>query len=517
MASMRGSPLSLHEMKHLLPSIRVFRWRQARRDQGLARLPPHRLLLALLMLVTTSISANGLQIELDRDRIEQNETLRLRLVAAGRQIGTPDLQPLAADFEILKRDTSSRMSIVNGVMSHTTEWTLELLPKRAGQLAIPPLIWGDLSSVPLVVEVLAEQSRAPTAAPPRPIFVEASADQDAPYVEQPFRYRVKVIYRQMPLRALLSEPQVEGATLERESTDQGYSELIAGQRYQVVERRFLVIPEISGPLVIRGPRLEAVLPDQRVGGGGRREPPDDLLGGGSLGNPPAGRRVVARAPDLEIQVRPRPADSALPWLPAEAVQLTEAWSPSTPAMRVGEAVSRSLTLTVRGLTAAQLPPFDLGQPNGAEIFPEQSRTEDLPGEDTPAAIQRLDLVVVPTRDGNLTLPEISVPWWDTTTDQQRVALIPASTFSVAAVAPGSGAPVGQLAERTTPSDHSSDPSSDLGQAEPQPVALAASQGSRFWPWLAALLGLGWLLTLIQMKRRDRHARRARADHRCRLG
>jgi hypothetical protein len=455
--------------------------------------------LLALLLVATAVGADGLQVELDRDRIEQNETLTLTLVAAGRQIGTPDLQPLAADFEILKRGQSSRMSIVNGVMSHTTEWTLELLPKRAGRLAIPPLTWGNLRSARLVVEVLAEQSRAPTAAPPRPIFVEAAADQDAPYVEQPFRYRVKVIYRQLPLRALLSEPQVEGATLERDGTDQGYSELIAGQRYQVVERRFLVIPQISGPLVIRGPRLEAVLPEQRGGGGGRHQPPDDLLGGGSLGSPQVGRRIVVRAPDLEIQVRPRPPDAALPWLPAEAVQISDEWSPSPTVMRVGEPVSRTLILTVRGLTAAQLPPLDAGQPDGAKVDPDRSWTEDLPGEDTPVAIQRLDLVVVPTRDGTLTLPEIRVPWWDTETHQQRVALIPASTFEVAPAAPGSRLPASRLTEAAT--------SADFGQAEPQPVALAASQGSRFWPWLAALLGLGWLLTLLKMKRAARRAER----------
>ena len=38
--------------------------------------------------------------------------------------------------------------------------------------------------------------------------------------------------------------------------------------------------------------------------------------------------------------------------------------------------------------------------------------------------------IVPTRAGTLTLPEISIPWWNTQTDREEVAIIPAMTYEV---------------------------------------------------------------------------------------
>ncbi|MFZ0791353.1 MAG: BatD family protein, partial [Chromatiaceae bacterium] len=306
------------------------------------------LFLSLLILFALSVSqgarADRLIADPDRTRLGVNETITLRVIAEGRLSGDPDLSPLEKDFEVLNRSTNSRMTIVNGAMSQTREWVLELAPRRSGELQIPAFSLGGERTSPIQVQVVAADQAAAESGP-RPLFVDASVDDPSPYVQQPFIYRVKVIYLEQPRRATLSDPVADGATIEQRGDDQSYSEQIDGRRYTVIERRYLVVPQRSGPLTIRSPRLEAVLPDKRPGA--RRGPFadfEDAFGGRVFQNFPAlsdlgsERRVLERGPDRTVDVRAQPPSSGTAWLPAESVELTDEWTPSPPQFRVGEPV-----------------------------------------------------------------------------------------------------------------------------------------------------------------------------------
>jgi hypothetical protein len=485
-------------------------------------------LLAVLMVATPVLAqetlSDGFRAEIDRDRIAANETLILQLFGAGRLSGEPDLQVLEADFDILSRSHSERMNILNGAVSHTREWRIELAPKRSGRLEIPALAWGDARSEPLTVDVVEDAAADDPSAGPKPIFVRTETDETTPYVQQAFHSRVQVLYREReaPQRAVLSEPQVEGATIERDGEDRVSVEVIDGRRYQVIERRFLVMPLQSGPLVIRGPRLEAVMPAPRSPGRSAADEFDALFGPGPFaglgGMATSGRRIVERAPDVEIQVRAQPPDSSSPWLPAESVEISDEWIPSSPRFRVGEPVTRVLTVTARGATAAQLPPLELDPPDGAQIYPGQTRAEDLPGVGAPVGLRSLEVALVPTRAGPVTLPEVRVPWWDTREDRERVAIVPARTLEVAAAPAGDsgGGPTGAFTS-------AGEPASEDAAAVPERVDADAEprESGALWStaedWIRraiagpiglgvvaiGLMGLGWLAALLWLKRGSR--------------
>jgi len=457
----------------------------------------------LLLLVGPARAADEFSAELDRTQVRANETLTLRLRAAGRLGGEPDLTPLNQDFEILNQSSGSRMSIVNGAVSQTREWTLELAPRRDGRLQMPPLSLGGKQTSPITVEVVpADQAAAGTGS--KPIFMDTQVENTTPYVQQSLVYRIRVLYREQPRRAVLSEPQAEGATLERQGEDQSSSETIQGQRYTVIERRYLVVPQRSGPLTIESPRLEALLPESRPAG--RRSPFADFndpFGGSPFQGLPdvfdmgTGRRVIERGQDLTVQVRPQPNGNAGPWLPAESVQLSEEWTPAPPRFRVGEPVTRTLVITARGVTAAQLPTLEIGTPEGAKVYPEPPKIEDLPGA-VPTALKTLKIALVPTRAGELMLPEIRVPWWDTTADQERVAVIPPRRVQVepAPGEPASPPPATAAANRpaaTAPGQVTADAppaARDTG------IDSSATDSTKVpWPWLTLLFALAWLATL----------------------
>ncbi|AUB80084.1 BatD family protein [Candidatus Thiodictyon syntrophicum] len=477
-------------------------------------------LLALLLLAVPCAWAGDLGATLDRTRVRANETLTLTLSAAGTLAGTPDFSSLAKDFEILQQGSSTSLSFVNGVSNNTREWTLELAPRRTGRLQVPALSLGGQQTQPIALEVLAADQADPGGGP-KPVFVDTLVETAEPYVQQPFTYRVRVLFRDQPRRAILDEPQVEGATLQRQGEDQNDSEEIDGQRYTVIERRYLVVPQRSGPLTIGGPRLEALMAQDRPGA--RRSPFADfgtMFGGPGipdLFDPGATRRVIERGPDRTLEVRPQPDTGGATWLPAESVQLSDEWTPSPPRFRVGEPVTRTLVITARGATAAQLPTLDTGTPEGARIYPETPKMEDLPGS-VPTALKTLKVALVPTRAGPLTLPEIRLTWWDTTTDQSRVAVIPQRTVEVAPAAGGSAAPTPAPAAASTPASGGPPavtvaPTPDQGVPAGAAAATqikddAASRGfiealrtASPWPWLALCFALAWLLTLAWAIRR----------------
>lgn len=475
----------------------------------------------LLAVLVSMAWAADLKMQVDRTRIGMDDILAARLVAEGDLQGEPDFSPLRKDFDVLSQGQSQVTSIVNGKISQSRQWTLQLAPLREGKLEIPPISVGKDQSQAVAVQVVADAQSASSDAP-KPLFLKAEVGATDPYVQQVVDYRVKVYFRQEPQRAVLSDPQAEGATIQQYGEDRGYDESVDGQLYRVIERRYLVIPQRSGPLRIQGPRLEAMIPDPSRT---RRDPFADLdeAFGGRLfqsfpqipGVTHPGRRVVERAQDVALEVRAQPPGSGTPWLPATSVQLSDEWSPSPPIFRVGEPVTRTLTLTAKGTTAAQLPDLDLGDIQGAQVYPDQPQSEDMMAGPEPAAVKTFKVALVPTRAGAMTLPEIRLPWWDTAADEQRVVVAPARTVQVAPAPGGAQLP-------SSPAAPAAPPSQAAPAAPAEPAATPAVRpaereaagppadrqtGTNWWPWVALALGAGWLLTLVWWlwERRGRRA------------
>lgn len=468
--------------------------------------------LAGLLLAACVAATAAPQIQLDRNRLNLGETLTIQLTADGAASGEPDLAPLKKDFDLLSQGQSSVTSIVNGAISSTRQWTLELAPKRTGRLLIPAITLGKESTQPTTVEVVAAGGSPGTSAGvgAKPVFMEADASAKSPYVQQAFEYRVRVYFGQPPLRAAISEPTADGAIIQQSGKDRQFDKFVDGRHYSVIERRYQVIPQRSGTLSIQGPRLDAVVADPRAGA--QRDPFSDLdeaFGGMLFQGMPAmpglgaqGRHLVERPQDLGVEVRAQPAGAGAHWLPATSVQIADEWSPTPPVFKVGEPVTRTLTLTAEGATAAQLPDLVPGAIEGFQVYPDRPHAEDLPDASPPVAVKGIKIALVPTRAGTLTLPEIRVPWWDTQTDRPRVALVPARTIEVA---PGAG----------TPSAPAPAPVSEPSPAAPVSAAAAERAGAAalvdalraggFWPWLVLGLVVAWLATLVWWSR-ERRAR-----------
>jgi hypothetical protein len=399
---------------------------------------------------------------LDREQIRIGETVTLQVVGEGQNLSPPDFAPLAVDFELLGRSTSSQLSIIGGQTVARTTWTVELEPRRAGILRIPPIPVGVRATPPLTLTV----TEAPAIADGdgEDVFLELDIEPRDPYVQQPVQMVVRLFYAVGLTEGNLREPEVEDAAMIRLGQDRNFAAERHGRRYQVVERVFSLRLERSGEVRI-GP---AQFQGRALRQGARR----------TLMDP--GVRVSARTPPQILNVRPRPAAARGDWLPARSLHIEDELGPDPSSARVGEPLTRSVRLLVEGLALDQLPELVHPELAGAQIYADRPVGHGRESGRWPSAEREFRFAIVPSEPGELVLPEMRIAWWDVQADQPREAVLPMRKVTVSAATAGTAA----IPAQDTPAGIAVD---DSG-APPIPTP-------GLWPWISLGLGGLWLATM----------------------
>ncbi|MHB1174414.1 MAG: BatD family protein [Sulfuriferula sp.] len=443
------------------------------------------LIAAFCVLYYTSASAT-LQAQVDRNPVAMNESFNLTLQSSDSNSGDPDLSALKRDFAVLGQSKSSNFQIINGQISHNTQWQISLMAKQAGQFQIPALTIGNQSSAPINVTVTAA-NQTTTSQQNKDVFLEVSASPQTVHVQQQIIFTVR-LYSALSLgdNSSLSDPTFPDmdAVVERLGKDHPFQVMRNGQAYSVIERRFAVFPQKSGqfssaPIVFDGSVVEA-----------------NQNGGFFAMNPfnQSTRPLRLNSKTIAFTVKPVPAGNEISqWLPASNLQLTEKWSANPPKFTVGEPITRTLTITANGLTATQLPTLDSGKIDGLKLYPDQPTLKNGQDGDGIIGTREQKIAYIPTRTGNITLPAIEIKWWNVNTHQAEIARLPARSVMVL---PGSANPASAPpSSPAAPTITASAPATASVHAPPSSGVLTSSS-QRWWVWLALLLGIAWLITLL---------------------
>jgi hypothetical protein len=417
-----------------------------------------------------TIARAGVTVEVDREPVALNESVQIVFNVDEDFEGSPDFSPLESDFEILSRNQSSSVTIVNGQYAATVRWLIEAIPRKVGVLTIPPIRFGALTSEPRTLRVEVPQPGSP-GQPDSDVFIEVEATPETPYVQGEIVLTVRIFAAVRTSGARLTEPDIGGVevVVQRTAADRSYESRRDGRVYRVTERNYSVFPQASGPLTI-GPMLfSAEL------GANRLLWQDPLR---------RGQFVRVRSEPIELTVRPIPAGfPGAVWLPARSVDLSGSWSPADPEFRVGEPATLILKLTAVGLAASQLPPVSLPLPEDLRQYPDQPSAEERWTGRNTVAQQTLRIALIPNREGRFDLPTVRLPWWNVDTDALEYAELDDLSF---VAVPGSGAPA--LAADTARA-----PAGEPGVATSAPTTPTEPG---LWPWLSGLLALGWAATTV---------------------
>ena len=396
---------------------------------------------------------------LDRAQITYGETATLNIEtdAGVQQI---DYRPLATQFDIAGQTVRRSFERVNGQNRTRSLFAVGIRPRGPGVLTVPALKVGNANTAPLRLTVL-PPSVVP-ASGDADAFVETVVDAAQPYVQQAVGMVVRLHVAVNLLSGQLDQDPPPGASLQRVGEDLQYQREIDGRRYNVIERRFLLIPERSGPLVIPGARFNG----QAVGGFF-----DGMFGDGR-------KPLSAAAPTKRLQVQPIPANAPQPWLPLHDLRLRYVQAPKQ--ARAGAATTVELEMIADGASATQLPALTFPQSPDVQVFAEPAQTDEQFIDGRPRATLRRRISLVPLHAGPLSLPGPRIEWWDAAQGVARTAMLPPLQLQVAP---------GAIADSTT-----ADTSPQSAAADAVEVAGSKPDApTRFLLWLGILASVAMLV------------------------
>jgi hypothetical protein len=458
--------------------------------------------LLLILLVTGQTAWAGVTATLNRSTIQDGDTVTLVIEAGGKDPGgQPDLSVLEQDFEIIGTSTSQQIQFINGKRSGSHRWQIELAPLHGGVIKMPAVQVGNARTNPLTLTVTDQPSPGVAAATGEPVFLKAlvePANADS-HVQQQLNFTLQLYFREPLVNGSFEGPEIDKALVERLGEDVRYTTRVNGVEYQVIERRYAVFPEESGELVIPAVVFNGYL---RTGSARRMAVPgldsmlDDFMNGMPFGG--TGKRIRVRSEPQTIPVKPRPPGyTGTTWLPAAELTLHDSWADDPPEFRVGEPVTRTLTLEAKGLEGSQLPALEFADVNGMRLYPEQPVHENRTDGKWVYGSSRQSLAYVPSATGKLTIPEVRIDWWDTGVQQQRTVVLPTWEVNVSP-GTGTGTASGSPPPSTTVAPSATEPASPAATAEPASMLTSGWRDNiqQIWPWLAggvllaaALLGM----------------------------
>lgn len=443
-------------------------------------------LLVLAALVASPAMANGLEVTPDRTRIYEGETVTLTVEGSMKieinldnlfdignaNLPSPDIEKLEPDFEIVGQNQRYSIRTVNNEMRGEITWTYQLLPRKTGTLTIPALTFKGDQSDPVTIEVV-EGSPPGEQNSSRDAFIELSTDKDELYVQEQLLFTVKLFFRGNLIRGDLSTPEHPDALIEPLGKQREYTTSVGDKRYRVVERRYAIYPQSPGTLDLGAIHFEGQARDSS----------------GQLRFLRDSKRL------FDIPVKPVPTSwTGDTWLPASKVTLSSRGLESVTSAESGQSLTRTLTMTAEGLPPSALPSLPETMPDGIRLYPEPEQRDSAIGTDGLVSTLTRVNALVPVQTGQITLPEITVDWWDTRSNTQRTARIPAKTLMVEKAVSG---------QASTPVPPTRDPGNT---DDASPGGQSEARGKTPWAWISLLLALGWLATtagLLWWTRRKR--------------
>lgn len=430
-------------------------------------------LTGLLLLGASHYAFATLNASIDRNTVMMGESFTLTLESDVDGNDTPDLSPLDPDF---KRLDTRTLRVTAGNTIRSLKWQTTLMPRRIGTLTIPPITVNGERSQPIDLKILPSNSSSVAPQGDELLALDVSAEPKSVYIQQQLIYTVK-LYRRVDLAdgSRLSEPELDDAVIKRLDEDHEYQTTRNGTRYIVFERRYAIYPQKSGTFTIPPLQLDGRVVVRQRGGSG-------IFGMDPFAQNTQIKRV--RSQPVTFTVKPAPITTTDTWLPTGHLQLAENWSPNPPGFTVGEPITRTLAIVADGLTAAQLPVLSSKSIDGVKQYPDQPLLKDTVNANGISGVRQEKIALIPTRPGKLTLPAIEVQWWNTDKEELETASLPARTVQVAPAA-RSTAP-----QTTSPAP----PLSTQPEAAPTTVVANPPTHSGLWPWLSAILAIGWLGT-----------------------
>jgi hypothetical protein len=243
---------------------------------------------------------------------------------------------------------------------------------------------------------------------------------------------------------------------------QHLNEQVAGVAYAGISATYTIYPQQPGDFHL--PRAELAVPYASA--------------------PPTTTTAHLALPALTLHAEiPAAAQNLDYFLPTTSLTIQQKWSVPLKNLRAGDTVERTITVTAAKMQAMLIPPLAMKAPDGVRVYPGEPAVQDqktdrgefVSGRRVESAKYFIQ------KEGDYTLPEVELQWWNLSTNRLVTATLPAVHFTAAA----------------NPNYAAELPPEVEPVVVAQPQAISTWVKYRFWirvaaPCFIAALLLGWV-------------------------
>ena len=427
------------------------------------------LLFTLIMSIFSSHTAYAATAvaSVSENQVTKDEVFLLR-VSTDEKVSSDalDLTALESDFYIGRPNFGSSIRIINGSRTVSSEWTITLAPLRLGKLTIPAFDIEGTQTQPIEINV-AQNKAAPT----QDQMAEFKLDlnRDSLYVGEVAILDVKLIIKADPRR--LQDPRIDppsSSSLKVEPIGESkqYQDVYHGKEVTVVQQSFEISSDTAGKFALRGPKLTGA-----------------VVYSANNSNKTRLFQLDTPVQTLPVEVLAIPGDAQGDWLPTANLSVNQVWSindtrltrsPEQLDLEAGDALTRTITVSAKGIKAHQLPSVNVQYPNSVRVYEEKPQFGKTDSGDNLVVYKQ---VLIPKSAGTIELPGLELAWFNTETKQKATSQIKGLTLNVTG---NNDAPV----QAPTSAD------------KPNSVEVVTTYQPGIWPYLTALFAFLWLITSV---------------------
>lgn len=437
--------------------------------------------LLIIGLFFTQVLEAKVQYFLDRGEIRENETFRLKIVVQSPSTlaNALTLDFLPEELERLSLQQFNNSTMIDGKFHSEMGWEVKLLARQAGTYTVPATKFGSETADSFTIRILPAIDELKEDNSPAKVKLRAALNLEEVYVQQQLILTVR-IYRSVVTRhESLTLPKATGAVLEQLGDDRTFEMVQGNTSYRVVERQFAIFPQQSGELLIEPMTYTATILDENQSsnpwGLSRTKP------------------ISLSTPQYKVTVKPKPVAAEEPWLPATNLKLEANWLPANQTFEVGTPATLEFKIKGTGLLQTQLPNITFPEVDGVKIYRDTPEFQQLINRLGVTSHHIEKLAIVPSQSGEVSIPEVRIPWWNTVTDKQDYAVLPPMTIEVKPQAQSSQEASTQpvISNKTNNEQNIN----ETGAAQPDNVK-PTEETLNIWQIISIILAALWLLTLI---------------------
>jgi len=327
-----------------------------------------------------------------------------------------DTRSLEDNFNVSRPSRSQSTSIINFDRVQQTEWTVRLQAKQAGTFIIPSLKIGDYHTDPIEIRVREPSQAQQDSAQDEMVFIENSLNESDVYVGQAVIFTTKLYIAKNSNELDLAAPSFEGAQASVYGDDTNSQTIRNGIRYNTITRQYKLTATQAGQFEISSPLLTGTL--------------RKVVAVSEWQNRVVAEPINVRGQRLNINVKAIPADYQGEWLVSEDLRLIEDNDLDAQQYKVGDPITRSITLQIASISKDKLPTIKLNYPKSLRLYPDQDQLQEGQANGLTYGIRIMSHAIIADTAGTLTLPEIKLNWFNSRTNKAEVAILPEQVLTI---------------------------------------------------------------------------------------